>query len=298
MNAIDSKLLDTFCDTLWVEAGLSKSTLMSYRSDLGQLSLWLGGRGKLLTEVAASDLRDYLLDFSNRTKFASQRRLIVSLRRFYRHLLATGVINADPTVGVELPPRTERFPKTLSKTEVEALLEAPDVAMPLGLRDRTMLEVLYATGLRVSELVELGMADIRLGEGVARIAGRGGKERLVPLGEVALKWLKRYFKEARPVLMAGRVCETLFVTHRGAGLTRQTFWHLVKRYARCADIDPAHLSPHTLRHAFASHLISNGAALRVMQLLLGHADISTTRIYTHVAEERFKEMNTTDCSLD
>jgi len=292
MNEIDSKLLDTFTDTLWLEAGLSKNTLTSYRADLKQFVAWLSKRGKLLDGVMPSDLQDYLRHFSRRAKSTSQRRLIASLRRFYRHLFVNGEIHADPTLNIDLPPRPERFPKTLSEAQVEALLAAPDVEAPLGLRDRTMLEVLYATGLRVTELIELELPDVILEEGVVRVFGKGGKARLVPLGRVALEWLERYFQEARPVLMAGRVCDTVFVTHRGAGLTRQTFWHVIKRHARRADVDPVRLSPHTLRHAFATHLINHGADLRVVQLLLGHSDITTTQIYTHVAHERLKQLHT------
>ena len=291
MNEIDSKLIDTFTDTLWLEAGLSKNTLTCYRADLMQFVAWLSGRGKLLAGVMPDDLRDYLRHFSRRAKSTSQRRLIASLRRFYRHLFASGVIHTDPTTNVELPSRANQLPKILTEAQVEALLAAPNTAMPLGLRDRAMLEVLYATGLRITELIELKLAHVNRGEGILRVFGRSGKERLVPLGQVALEWIERYLEEARSVLMAGRVCETVFVTHRGAGLTRQTFWHVIKRHAQRADIDPARLSPHALRYAFATHLIGNGATLRVMQLLLDQADISTTRIYAHVAQERLKQMS-------
>lgn len=291
MNETDARLLDAFADTLWLEAGLSRNTLASYRADLAQFSDWLGSRGKTLDRVEPVDLHDYLRDFSHRARPASQRRLIASLRRFYRHLLASGEIKADPMLDVEPPPRPERFPKTLSEAQVEALLAAPDVATPLGLRDRAMLEVLYATGLRVSELVALRLFEVGLNEGVVRVFGKGSKERLVPLGQVALEWLGRYLEEARPQLLAGGSCDAVFVTRRAAGLSRQMFWHLVKRYAVRADIDPARISPHTLRHAFATHLINHGADLRVVQLLLGHADISTTQVYTHVARERLRQLH-------
>ncbi|MEZ5616354.1 MAG: site-specific tyrosine recombinase XerD [Rhodocyclaceae bacterium] len=291
MNETDSRLLDTFADTLWLEAGLSKNTLSGYRADLAQFSVWLSPRGKALAQVQPVDLHDYLRDFSRRAKSTSQRRLIASLRRFYQHLLAIGAIQIDPTLNIEPPPRPDRFPKTLSEAQVEALLAAPDVDTPLGLRDRAMLEVLYATGLRVSELVALKLFEVGLNEGVVRVFGKGAKERLVPLGQVALEWIERYLKETRPQLLAGRQCDAVFVTRRGAGLSRQMFWHLVKRHAARGGIDAARISPHTLRHAFATHLINHGADLRVVQLLLGHADISTTQVYTHVARERLKQLH-------
>ena len=287
----DQALLDAFADTLWLEAGLAKNTLASYRADLAQFSIWLGLRNKSLAQVEPVDLHDYLRDFSRRAKATSQRRLIASLRRLYRHLLAVGEIKADPTLNIEPPPRPERFPRTLSEAQVEALLAAPDIDTPLGLRDRAMLEVLYATGLRVSELVALKLFEVGMNEGVVRVFGKGSKERLVPLGQVALEWLDRYLREARPQLLAGKPCDAVFVTRRAAGLSRQMFWHLIKRYALQAGIDPARISPHTLRHAFATHLINHGADLRVVQLLLGHADISTTQVYTHVARERLKQLH-------
>ncbi len=291
MNGTDSQQLDAFADTLWLEAGLSKNTLSSYRTDLAQFSAWLSLRDKALAQVEPADIHDYLRDFSRRAKSTSQRRLIASLRRFYQHLLAIGEIGVDPSLNIEPPPRPERFPKTLSEAQVEALLAAPDCGTPLGLRDRAMLEVLYATGLRVSELVALKLFEIGLNEGVVRVFGKGSKERLVPLGQVALEWIERYLKEARPQLLEGRNCDAVFVTRRAAGLSRQMFWHLIKRYALQAGIDPARISPHTLRHAFATHLINHGADLRVVQMLLGHADISTTQVYTHVARERLKQLH-------
>ncbi|MDR2240786.1 MAG: site-specific tyrosine recombinase XerD [Zoogloeaceae bacterium] len=291
MNEADARRLDAFADALWLEAGLSRNTLAGYRADLAQFADWLAARGKTLDGVAPADLEDYLRGFSRRAKPASQRRLIASLRRFYQHLLAAGEIHTDPLLNIAQPPPPERFPKTLSEAQVEALLAAPDAAAPLGLRDRAMLELLYATGLRVSELVALKLLEIGLNEGVVRVFGKGAKERLVPLGQVAQEWLERYLKQSRPALLAGRDCDTAFVTRRGAGLTRQAFWHLIKRHALRAGIDPARLSPHTLRHAFATHLVNHGADLRVVQLLLGHADISTTQIYTHVARERLKQLH-------
>jgi len=291
MNETDSRLLDTFADTLWLEAGLSKNTLSSYRADLAQFSVWLDARKKTLDRVEPVDIHDYLRDFSRRAKSTSQRLLIASLRRFYQHLLAIGAIQIDPTLNIEPPPRPDRFPKTLSEAQVEALLAAPDIDTPLGLRDRAMLEVLYATGLRVSELVALKLFEVGLNEGVVRVFGKGAKERLVPLGQVALEWIERYLSVARPQLLAGRNCDAVFVTRRGAGLSRQMFWHLIKRHAARAGIEPTRISPHTLRHAFATHLINHGADLRVVQLLLGHADISTTQVYTHVARERLKQLH-------
>ena len=262
-----------------------------YRTDLAQFSVWLAPRGKTLERVEPADIHDYLRDFSRRAKSTSQRRLISALRRFYQHLLATGEIKADPSLNIDPPPRPERFPKTLSEAQVEALLATPDCDTPLGLRDRAMLEVLYATGLRVSELTALKLFEVGLNEGVVRVFGKGAKERLVPLGQVALEWIERYLKEARPQLLDARSCDAVFVTRRAAGLSRQMFWHLIKRYAVRAGIDPARISPHTLRHAFATHLINHGADLRVVQLLLGHADISTTQVYTHVARERLKQLH-------
>ncbi len=291
LAAADASLLDRFTDTLWLEAGLSRNTLSSYRADLSQLALWLAAHGKTLAQLEAGDLHEYLRDFSRKSKASSQRRLISALRRFYRHLLAVNEINIDPTLHIEPPAHAERFPKTLSETQVEGLLAAPDVDTPLGLRDRAMLEVLYATGLRVSELVALKLFEVSLNDGVVRVFGKGAKERLVPLGQEAIAWLERYLKEARPPILQGRNCEAVFVTRRAAGLSRQMFWNLIKRYAPVADIDPARISPHTLRHAFATHLINHGADLRVVQLLLGHADISTTQVYTHVARERLKSLH-------
>ncbi len=291
LSATDQTLLDAFTDTLWLEAGLSKNTLASYRADLAQFSASLGTRGKTLDKADPVDIHDYLRDFSRRAKSTSQRRLISALRRFYQHLLALGEIKTDPTMNIEPPPRPERFPKTLSEAQVEALLAAPDCETPLGLRDRAMLEVLYATGLRVSELVSLKLFEVGMNEGVVRIFGKGSKERLVPLGQVAMDWIGRYLKESRPHMLGDRNCDAVFVTRRAAGLSRQMFWNLVKRYAAQAGIDPARISPHTLRHAFATHLINHGADLRVVQLLLGHADISTTQVYTHVARERLKQLH-------
>jgi integrase/recombinase XerD len=288
---VDAALLDTFCDTLWLEHGLARNTLEGYRSDLAQFAAWLAAKGSSLKEATPVELTAYLRDFSTRAKVASQRRLLSALRRIYQHLLATSQIKSDPTLNIDPPVRPERFPKTLSEEQVEALLSAPDVDTALGLRDRAMIELLYATGLRVSELVALKVFELNLDMGVVRIFGKGSKERLVPLGQVAQEWIERYVAEARPELLKGRASDAMFVTARGGAMTRQTFWILIKRHALKAGIDAARISPHTLRHAFATHLINHGADLRVVQLLLGHVDITTTQVYTHVARERLKQIH-------
>lgn len=283
--------LDDFCDTLWLEEGLSRNTLASYRADLVLFARALAQRGLTPATAQEADLADYLATFSRSAKPASQRRLLSTWRRYYRWLLARGRIAADPTLRIDPPMRVERFPKTLSEAQVEALLAAPDVTTALGLRDRAMLEVLYASGLRVSELVGLRLFELGLQEGVVRVMGKGAKERLVPLGELAVDWVRRYLVEARPEILAGRVSDDVFVTRLGAGMSREMFWRLIKQYGVEAGIPAARLSPHVLRHAFATHLINHGADLRVVQLLLGHADISTTQIYTHVARERLKALH-------
>lgn len=283
--------LDDFCDTLWLEEGLSRNTLASYRADLVLFARALAARGLTPATAREPDLSSYLAGFSRKAKPASQRRLLSTWRRYYRWLLARGRIEADPTLRIDPPMRVERFPKTLSEAQVEALLAAPDTATALGLRDRAMLEVLYASGLRVSELVGLRMFEIGLQEGVVRVMGKGAKERLVPLGEVAVDWVRRYLADARPEILAGRMSDDVFVTRLGTGMSREMFWRLIKQYGVQAGIQATRLSPHVLRHAFATHLINHGADLRVVQLLLGHADISTTQIYTHVARERLKALH-------
>lgn len=283
--------LDRFADAMWLENGLSGNTLASYRSDLTLFAAWLEKRRISLAAAKAADLQAYLAQFSRYAKPASQRRLLSAWRRFYRHLLQLNEIGDDPTLRLDPPIATERFPKTLSENQVEDLLSAPEIDHPQGLRDRAMLEILYATGLRVSELISLKIFEISSAEGVVRIMGKGAKERLVPLGENALDWLARYLQEARPKLLGGRNCDEVFVTRLGSGMTRQMFWKLIKRYALKAGIPESRISPHTIRHAFATHLINHGADLRVVQLLLGHADISTTQVYTHVARERLKELH-------
>jgi integrase/recombinase XerD len=278
-EGLNPALLDAFCDALWLEDGLSRNTIASYRSDLEQLSTFLN---KDLLKVEETDLFAFL--GATRGRASSAARRVSTLKRFYRYCLRERRIAADPTLKLDPPKRTPRFPRSLSEADVEALLAAPDTATPLGLRDRAMLETLYATGLRVSELVTLKTFEVNLDANVVRVLGKGSKERLVPLGEEAADWISRYLKtrSARS--------DALFVTGRGGGMTRQAFWHLIRRYGARA-IPGKKLSPHVLRHAFATHLINPGADLRVVQLLLGHADISTTQIYTHVARERLKALH-------
>lgn len=288
----DRDEIDAFCDTLWLEDGLAKASLASYRSDLGVLSAWLrDNRLGTLRGVDEIALLRFVATLAPRLRATSQARYISTLRRFYRHLLLRGRIGADPTLKIAMPVKPSRLPKVLSETQVEALLAAPPADTALGERDRAMLETLYATGLRVSELVGLKLHEVNFEMGVVRVFGKGSKERLVPLGEEAVDWLRRHLGRGRPEILAGRRSDDVFVTVRGAAMTRQAFWQLVKRYAARAGIDPARLSPHVLRHAFATHLLNHGADLRVVQMLLGHADISTTQIYTHIARERLKSLH-------
>jgi len=290
--ATDLPLLDEFCDTLWLEDGLSRNTLESYRRDLRQFAGWLQRRGGRTLESADHvDIQDYLgYRYARKTRASSAARLLSSLKRFYRYLVRSGKRAGDPTLRIEAPALPRRLPKSLTETDVEHLISAPDIDTPLGLRDKAMLETLYASGLRVSELVTLKTAQESHDMGVVRVIGKGSKERLVPLGEEALHWLRRYLQESRPALLAGKVSDDLFVTPRGRAMTRQAFWQIVKRYAARAELDKP-ISPHTLRHAFATHLLNHGADLRVVQLLLGHSDISTTQIYTYVARERLKQLH-------
>jgi integrase/recombinase XerD len=283
-------MLDEFSDTLWLEDGLARNTLNAYRRDLEGLAAWLAGQTTSLTSAGEPALTAYFAAQHAATRATTANRRLAVLRRFYRWAVREGLVSDDPTLrlkGAKLPPR---FPKTLTEAQVEALLAVPDVETALGLRDRAMLELLYATGLRVSELVGLTTLNLSLQEGLVRVMGKGSKERIVPLGEEARRWIERYLKEGRPVILAGRVADALFVTQRAAGMTRQMFWVLIKRHAARAGID-APLSPHGLRHAFATHLLNHGADLRVVQLLLGHADISTTQIYTHVARARLRSLH-------
>jgi integrase/recombinase XerD len=290
--ATNEGLLDEFCDALWLEDGLSRNTLESYRCDLRLFSAWLSAdRGKTLLQAQRMDLLDYLAyKFQRKAKPRSAARLLSSLKRFYRFLLRENRIQADPTLQVESPKLPRSLPKILTEEDVDSLLAAPNVETPLGLRDKSMLETLYASGLRVSELVTMKLAQLSQDMGVVRVVGKGSKERLVPVGEEALIWIRRYMDNARPEILTGRQADALFITSRGASMTRQAFWYLIRRYADQAGIRNG-ISPHTLRHAFATHLLNHGADLRVVQMLLGHADISTTQIYTHVARERLKQLH-------
>jgi integrase/recombinase XerD len=299
MNPANSALLDEFCDAVWLEDGLAKNTLESYRRDLQLLAEWLEERGReSLLAASEADLGGYFAARNARRgrggkagiRPSTQARLHSSFKRLYQFALRGNRIGTDPTLKLDPPKRPQHFPRTLSEADVEMLLVQPDPGTSLGMRDRAMLEVLYASGLRVSELTRLKLAEVSFDMGVVRIFGKGSKERLVPLGEEALAWLARYAKEARPELLRHRESDFLFVTGRGAPMTRQAFWHLVKKRAAAA-IPGKPLSPHTLRHAFATHLLNHGADLRVVQMLLGHADISTTQIYTHVARERLKALH-------
>ncbi len=277
--------LDAFCDALWLEDGLAQNTIAAYRADLEQLETFLGG-----DLLAADEARVFSFLAAKRGRASSAARRVSSLKRFYQYCVREGLMRADPTLKLDPPKRAPRFPTSLSEHDVEALLAAPRISSTMGLRDRAMLETLYATGLRVSELVALKLHAVNLQAGVARVLGKGSKERLVPLGEEAVHWIERYLNEARPELKCRREPDALFITARGAGMTRQAFWHLIRRYGARA-IPGKRLSPHVLRHAFATHLINHGADLRVVQMLLGHADISTTQIYTHVARERLKQLH-------
>ena len=289
----NAELLDEFCDNLWLEDGLSRNTLDSYRRDLAKFAAWLEKqRDASVLQTTHADIQGYLAQLvtTQKAKPSSTARNISSMKRLFRYLLRQGKITIDPTLQIDTPKLPRNLPKSLTEQDVEQLLGAPDDQTQLGLRDRTMFEVLYATGLRVSELVTLRIAQVSMDMGVVRVMGKGSKERLVPLGEEALDWLRRYLADGRPVLLGRQVSGALFVTARGEGMTRQMFWYLIKKHAKTGGLNKP-LSPHTLRHAFATHLLNHGADLRVVQLLLGHADISTTQIYTHVARERLKQLH-------
>ena len=279
-------LLDAFSDALWLEDGLSKNTLASYRRDLEQLAVFL----KKTPLEKAGEAELFAFFAARRGRASSAARMLSTLKRFYGWCLRERHVKADPTLKLDPPKRAPRFPKTLSEADVEALLAAPDTGRPLGMRDRAMFEVLYAAGLRVSELVGMKVFEANLDAGVVRIMGKGSKERLVPLGEEAVDWVRRYLKDFRPALLKKKSSDHMFVTGRGTGMSRQAFWQNIKRYGARA-VPNKHFSPHVLRHAFATHLINHGADLRVVQMLLGHADISTTQIYTHVARERLKMLH-------
>jgi integrase/recombinase XerD len=291
MQQANQAAIDEFCDTLWLEDGLAKNSLDAYRRDMSMFATWLmNEHGKPLFSAGTEDVSAYFAARHEETKATSANRRLAALKRFYQLALRQHRITADPCLKMKSAKQPPRYPKTLSEAQVEALLDAPDVNAPLGLRDRTMLELMYASGLRVSELVLLKVIELGMNEGVLRVTGKGSKTRLVPFGEEARGWIERYLKEGRPAILNGQVDDALFVTARGGAMTRQMFWTLIKKHALRAGIN-APLSPHTLRHAFATHLLNHGADLRVVQLLLGHADISTTQIYTHVARERLKTLH-------
>jgi integrase/recombinase XerD len=293
-HTVNQEAIDQFCDACWLENGLSKNSLSAYRRDLTLFANWLeldSECTKSIYQVVEADLTAYMASKRDDKASTANRRLTV-FKRFYRYALRQHLVEQDPCLKLRAAKQAQRFPKVLSEEQITTLLNTPDTAEALGLRDRTMLELMYASGLRVSEIVSLKTVALGLNEGVVRVVnGKGGKERLVPFGAEAGEWLRRYLQEARHVLLEGKTCQEVFVgRHTGSGLTRQAFWSIIKRYAQLADIKVP-LSPHTLRHAFATHLLNHGADLRVVQLLLGHADISTTQIYTHVARERLKSIH-------
>ncbi|MFZ3023619.1 site-specific tyrosine recombinase XerD [Pseudomonas sp.] len=291
MPAIEHPLVERFLESLWMEKGLSPHTIAAYRSDLAQYQNWLQERGVELHGSGREAILDHLAwRLSAGYQARSTARFLSGLRGFYRFLLREGLIEQDPTLQVELPQLGRPLPKSLSEADVEALLAAPDIGEPIGLRDRAMLEVLYACGLRVTELISLTLEQVNLRQGVLRVFGKGSKERLVPLGEEAMVWVARYVRDSRPLLLDGKPSDVLFPSLRGEQMTRQTFWYRIKHQARVAGISKS-LSPHTLRHAFATHLLNHGANLRVVQMLLGHSDLSTTQIYTHVARARLQALH-------
>ncbi|MCK9237595.1 MAG: site-specific tyrosine recombinase XerD [Thiopseudomonas sp.] len=287
----NKQLIDDFLQQLWLQQGLSENTRAAYANDLRQFVLWLTEQELALLQVQRSHVLEYLAwRLQEGYRARSTARFISTLRRFYQYLLEQRLISEDPSVLVDLPKLGRSLPGSLSEAEVDALLDAPDTETPLGMRDRTMLEVLYATGLRVSELVGLSLDEVSLRQGVVRVVGKGNKERLVPMGEQALDWLEEYLEQARPILLGGKTPDVVFPSQRGQQMTRQTFWHRIKIHAQAAGIRKP-LSPHTLRHAFATHLLNHGADLRVVQMLLGHSDLSTTQIYTHVAQARLQQLH-------
>ncbi|ERO62060.1 site-specific tyrosine recombinase XerD [Pseudomonas piscis] len=291
MPAIDHPLIDRFLDALWLEKGLSDNTRGAYRSDLALFNGWLQEQGVELSRAGRESILDHLAwRVEQAYKPRSTARFLSGLRGFYRYLLREKLIEVDPTLQVDMPQLGRPLPKSLSEADVEALLAAPDLGEAIGQRDRAMLEVLYACGLRVTELVSLTLEQINLRQGVLRVMGKGSKERLVPMGEEAIAWVERYLRDARAELLGGRPSDVLFPSLRGEQMTRQTFWHRIKHQAKVAGIGKA-LSPHTLRHAFATHLLNHGADLRVVQMLLGHSDLSTTQIYTHVARARLQDLH-------
>lgn len=287
----DQEVIDRFLDNLWLEFGLSHNTIQAYRADILGYSVYLSKLGKSLLTADRGHLQAYLgLRFRSGVQASTAARFLSSVRRLYQFLLQEGEVSSDPSTDIESPKTARALPKSLSEQDVERLLLRPDRGTPLGCRDYAMLETLYATGLRVTELVNLSMSELNLTAGVIRIMGKGGKERLVPLGNAAIEALNAYLQKARGEILHGRASEAVFVSTRGTSMTRQAFWQLIKRYARQAQI-ATQLSPHTLRHAFATHLLNHGADLRSVQMLLGHSDLSTTQIYTHIARERLKRLH-------
>ncbi|QGH62222.1 site-specific tyrosine recombinase XerD [Serratia proteamaculans] len=292
MQQQESALIEQFLDALWLERNLAENTLASYRLDLQALGAWLNQQNTSLLQAQALDLQAFLADrVEGGYKATSSARLLSAMRRLFQYLYRENMRADDPTALLASPKLPQRLPKDLSEAQVDALLKAPCVDQPLELRDKAMLEVLYATGLRVSELVGLTISDVSLRQGVVRVIGKGNKERLVPLGEEAVYWIENYLEHGRPWMVNGQALDVLFPSNRSQQMTRQTFWHRIKHYAILAGIDSERLSPHVLRHAFATHLLNHGADLRVVQMLLGHSDLSTTQIYTHVATERLKQLH-------
>lgn len=288
----DRAAIEAFVECVWSESGLAENTLASYRSDLEGFARWLGTGDNALDEATREHIYRYLaMRTAAGVGARSNARLLSTLRRYYGWRQRAGQIETDPTLLLDPPKLPRPLPKALAECEVEALIRAPDIHLPLGLRDRAMFELIYATGLRVSELVSLRTEQINLRQGVLRITGKGGKDRLVPIGEEAQDWLERYYARARPALMKGRVADAVFVTNRRAGMTRQMFWTMVKKHARTIGIDAKRISPHVLRHSFATHLLNHGADLRALQMLLGHSSLSTTQIYTWVAKEGLKRLH-------
>ena len=291
MDVNSEKLLEMFLDSIWAERGLSENTLKSYRYDLMQLASQLQQNGRSLPDARREDLLQFLaMQVQSGRSPRSLSRYLSGFRQFYQWLLREGLIHKDPSALIESPRLGRGLPKALGEQQVVALLNAPDVDTALGVRDRTMLELMYATGLRVSELVKLELGNLSINQGVVRVMGKGGKERLVPLGEEALYWLQLYLLDSRPDLAKGVACPHVFITTRKKGMTRQAFWYAVRKYAAIAGIEQT-VSPHMLRHSFATHLLNHGADLRVVQLLLGHSDLSTTQIYTHIAREGLKQLH-------
>ncbi|MBE1277318.1 site-specific tyrosine recombinase XerD [Enterovibrio baiacu] len=288
----NASLVEQFLDAMWMERGLSENTLASYRNDLLKLCHWLEEKGVLLTQVQTSTLQDYQhWLFDQDYKQTSRARMLSAMRRLFQYLYREKQREDDPSATLISPKLPKRLPKDLSEEQIEALLDAPDVEDMLELRDKAMMELLYATGLRVTELISLTTENVSLRQGVVRVIGKGGKERLVPMGETAIDWLDQFMTYSRPQLLGEKSSDVFFPSRRARQMTRQTFWHRIKFYAALANIDSELLSPHVLRHAFATHLLNHGADLRVVQMLLGHSDLSTTQIYTHVATERLKQLH-------